>query len=382
MDDLLADDSVSGKTNLYDLLQELECICRNTRKRLAIQDVPVDDDIQDVIADTSIVQPADTDRWCQRVQWMVSRIEFILQQLHHMEVITGGDVRQLYTDELDSYPDKNDQVALAFRAEQTKADNTHAGTDGLNPLITWMQTNKAALVEAIYTASNTELAFGAWNQVTQAIELTNNEQLLLRGFVTNRLLNDLFSETIPLEPFELTFFDSSDCGDMPAPPVANIPPSERLEGDVRYRLLIENREDDEFIIVREGWFGSFPLSFAERQDWGLTDSHTEKSSDESTIFQAGGGENVNYQQILLYNISGFEVFLYPLPGEDTMRAPVYIIEDIGGPGETLHLVPQEAIFDDPDAADEGWFCNVTTTAFVFWSTEAFEVTIYAPPGKV
>jgi hypothetical protein len=227
-----------------------------------------------------------------------------------------------------------------------------------------MQTNKAALVEAIYTASNTELAFGAWNQVTQAIELTNNEQLLIRGFVTNRLLNDLFSETIPLEPFELSFFNSSFCNNFGATPPTGIPPGTSFTS-TSSGLLRENTPD-ELVIVREGRWSDFRAStyWYQREAWGIENSWTNESSDQANTFQAIMEHDSAPNSRLIWNmdIAGWEIVLYNYgPGID-----VFLINDVGGPGETL--IPMS----------EGTHVAPTTNAFAFWSEGDFSVTVTKP----
>lgn len=386
MDDLLDDQSISGKTNLYDLLKQLECICANTRKRLSVQDIPLDDEMGDTVI-TDLIEPptADADKWCQRVQWLVDRIAFILGILHRKQAITGGDVRQLIIDELGIYPDKSAQTKIAYQAEQTKADNANAGTDGLIPLIDWIDANKADLVDAIYNAPGAQTARFRFDDATQAIELTNNEELLLRSFVDNRLMAALFQEEIPLEPYELTFYDAGFCGTPPTPAPGGIPPSSGINGGTKYTFLRENN-DDEVVIVREGYFSGFPTSWPEREEWGLMESYSFDSSDGSNTFRPietteDVAEEIWRKDIFLYNIDGFEIFLLPLPGETSIRGNVFIIEDIGGPGETLHLIPSSAVLD-PQNPNVGWFCNVTTSRFVVWSEEDYGIVIFAPPGKV
>jgi hypothetical protein len=205
MDDLLADDSVSGKTNLYDLLQELECICRNTRKRLAIDGRPIEtQDPEPLEPDPITAPPADT--WCQRVQWMVDRIAFILSSMDALPVVTAQEIFHLHVEELDTYPNTTINLALADYANRVLNSK-----DTLSDAQDAIDNNTSALVASVYDASGPEAAQAAWAGAVDALSITGDEKVLITFFVGPEVLNRLYREEIPLEPFELTFFDPESC---------------------------------------------------------------------------------------------------------------------------------------------------------------------------
>jgi hypothetical protein len=205
MDDLLADDSVSGKTNLYDLLQELECICKNTRKRLSIQGAP--EEIQEPEElDAEPITPPATDTWCQRVQWLVDRIAFVIGRMDSVPVVTAQEIFHLHVEELDTYPNRVINLELADYANRILNSK-----DTLSDAVDAIDNNKAALVSSIYSATGPQTAQAGWASAVDALNLTGDEKLLVTVLVGPEVLNRLFREAIPLEPFELSFFDPDFC---------------------------------------------------------------------------------------------------------------------------------------------------------------------------
>jgi hypothetical protein len=380
IDDLLRASSVEGKYNLYDLWLKLDCVCEGIRKLIIMQG---EREAETVVPVSPIATVIDTGpNWCQRVQWFLAQLAKIVDAMDGWEIITSVYVNIAY-DELLGFP-----LAPLFGQKIAKAvmDADQNDLGMISNTLNW----SADLRDAIYTAPRPWTAVEQWGDRAGAAYFgqlgAEARTRVLIEMVPGILMDALFKNEIPLDPYESAAFPPTGCDDSPPSTPSGVPSGTRMYEHSYYTFLRENN-DDELIIVREGYFGSFHVPWPDRELWGLMDSYTHDSSDGSATFSAIGAtpderERIFNKRIFKHNINGYEVFLDPLPGEDTMRAPVYIIDDIGGPNETLHLIPENDAMFDPDNPDSGWFCNVTTTAFVFWSTEAFKARIYSPPGKV